>query len=57
MPPEADLLAAADSAQAEADGVGDDALDGTDYGHLQAATPPGADGDQRLCRADRKVGQ
>ena len=44
-----------EAADGHADGVGDDAFDGADGGHLQAAGPPGADGDERLGRADGEV--
>jgi len=44
-------------ADADADDVGDGAFEGSDGGHLQAAGPPGADGDERLGRAHGEVRQ
>jgi hypothetical protein len=41
---------------ADADDVGNDALEGADQGHLQATAPPGTDGDEWLGRSDGEVG-
>lgn len=54
--PDDDAVVMLQVADADADGVGDDAFDGADGGHFQAAGPPGADGDQGLGGADGEVG-
>ena len=44
-------------AEGQPEPVSDDRLDHADHRHFQTGRPPGADGDERLDRADREVGQ